>query len=104
MRQRQRSAGPDEEILQTASGLSFADIRSAEDDARKESTLAGRDAPLPGEVRDMLLAWSQCRLPHPGITAPILITRDRPGEKASLGYRAERAARRGRAPGRRPRR
>ena len=46
---RQWNASPDDEILQAASGLNFADIRSAVDDARKETILADREAPLPGD-------------------------------------------------------
>jgi SpoVK/Ycf46/Vps4 family AAA+-type ATPase len=55
---RQWNAKPDQQILQAASSLSFADIRAAIDDARKETILAGRQAPLLGDVRDMLLARS----------------------------------------------
>jgi hypothetical protein len=56
---RQWNASLDEQILREASGLSFADIRSAVDDARKETILADRDAPLrEREVRDMPLARS----------------------------------------------
>jgi SpoVK/Ycf46/Vps4 family AAA+-type ATPase len=59
---RQWDAQPDEQTLQAAVGLSFADIHAAVDDARKETILDGRDNPRPGEVRDMLLARSS-RLP-----------------------------------------
>jgi SpoVK/Ycf46/Vps4 family AAA+-type ATPase len=55
---RQWDAQPDEQMLQAAAGLSFADIHAAVDDARKETILDGRDTPRPGEVRDMLLARS----------------------------------------------
>ena len=55
---RQWNACPDEQTLQAASGLSFADIRSAVDDARKETVLAGQGSPLPGTVRDILLVRS----------------------------------------------
>jgi SpoVK/Ycf46/Vps4 family AAA+-type ATPase len=55
---RQWKAQPDEEILQAAVGLSFADIHAAVDDVRKEAILDGRTAPQPGKVRDMLLARS----------------------------------------------
>ncbi len=55
---RQWSAQPDEQTLQAAAGLSFADIHAAVDDARKETILDGRDKPHPGEVRDMLMARS----------------------------------------------
>jgi SpoVK/Ycf46/Vps4 family AAA+-type ATPase len=48
----------DEETLQAAIGLSFADIHAAVDDVRKEAILDGRTAPRPGGVRDMLLARS----------------------------------------------
>lgn len=53
---RQWKDQPDEETLQAAVGLSFADIRAAVDDVRKEAILDGRTAPRPGAVRDMLLA------------------------------------------------
>jgi SpoVK/Ycf46/Vps4 family AAA+-type ATPase len=53
---RQWNAKPNDQILQAASGLSFADIRAALDDVRKETILEGRDVPLPGELQDMLLA------------------------------------------------
>lgn len=53
---RQWNASPDDQTFQAALGLSFADIRAAVDDVRKETILSGRDTPLPGEVRDMLIA------------------------------------------------
>jgi SpoVK/Ycf46/Vps4 family AAA+-type ATPase len=59
---RQWGTQPDEQTLQAAAGLSFADIHAAVDDARKETILDGRDNPRPGEVRDMLLARNS-RLP-----------------------------------------
>jgi SpoVK/Ycf46/Vps4 family AAA+-type ATPase len=52
---RQWDAAPDPGTLKAAGGLSFADIRAAVDDARKETILDGRESPNPGEVRDMLL-------------------------------------------------
>jgi SpoVK/Ycf46/Vps4 family AAA+-type ATPase len=52
---RQWNATPDRATLQAASGLSFADIRAAVDDARKDTILEGRDTPRPGDVRDALL-------------------------------------------------
>jgi SpoVK/Ycf46/Vps4 family AAA+-type ATPase len=55
---RQWGAQPDEQALQAAAGLSFADIQAAVDDARKETILDGRDNPRPREVRDMLFARS----------------------------------------------
>ena len=59
---RQWSTKPDEQTLQAATGLSFADIHAAVNDTRKEVILDGRAKPRPGEVRDMLLARSS-RLP-----------------------------------------
>jgi SpoVK/Ycf46/Vps4 family AAA+-type ATPase len=59
---RQWGAQLDEQTLQAAAGLSFADIHAAVDDARKETILDGRDSPRPREVRDMLRARSS-RLP-----------------------------------------
>jgi SpoVK/Ycf46/Vps4 family AAA+-type ATPase len=59
---RQWNAKPDEATRQAAIGLSFADIRAAVDDVRKEAILDGRDTPRPGEVHDMLLT-RQSRLP-----------------------------------------
>jgi SpoVK/Ycf46/Vps4 family AAA+-type ATPase len=53
---RQWNEQPDEQTLQAAVGLSFADIHAAVDDVRKETILSGRTTPRPGEVRDMLLA------------------------------------------------
>jgi SpoVK/Ycf46/Vps4 family AAA+-type ATPase len=52
---RQWDAKPGNQILEAASGLSFADIHAVVDDVRKETILGGRDTPRPGEVRDMLL-------------------------------------------------
>jgi SpoVK/Ycf46/Vps4 family AAA+-type ATPase len=53
---RQWNARPDEQVLQAAAGLSFADLRAAIDDVRKEAILGGREAPAPDEVREMLMA------------------------------------------------
>jgi SpoVK/Ycf46/Vps4 family AAA+-type ATPase len=55
---RQWNEEPDEQTLQAATGLSFADIHAAVDDVRKEAILAGRTTPRSGEVHDMLLARS----------------------------------------------
>jgi SpoVK/Ycf46/Vps4 family AAA+-type ATPase len=55
---RQWNEQADDQTLQAAAGLSFADIRAAVDDVRKESILEGRTTPRPGEMRDMLLARS----------------------------------------------
>jgi SpoVK/Ycf46/Vps4 family AAA+-type ATPase len=55
---RQWREKPDEAILQATVGLSFADIRTAIDDVRKEVILSGREAPRPGEVREVILARS----------------------------------------------
>ena len=52
---RQWNATPDAATLQSAAGLSFADIHAAVDDVRKETILDGRKTPKPGEVRGMLL-------------------------------------------------
>jgi SpoVK/Ycf46/Vps4 family AAA+-type ATPase len=51
---RQWNTTPDLATLQAATGLSFADIHAAVDDARKETILGGRMAPNPGEIREML--------------------------------------------------
>lgn len=53
---RQWNAEPDAATLKAASGLSFADIHAAVDDARKETILDGRDNPRPDDVRTALLA------------------------------------------------
>jgi len=53
---RQWKDQPDEETLHAAVGLSFADIRAAVDDVRKEAILDGRTTLRPSAVRDMLLA------------------------------------------------
>ena len=53
---RQWNAKPDAATLNAASGLSFADIHAAVDDARKETILDGRDNPLPGDMRAALLS------------------------------------------------
>jgi SpoVK/Ycf46/Vps4 family AAA+-type ATPase len=53
---RQWHARPDAETLAATAGLSFADIKVAVDNVRKAAILDERDKPLPGEVRDMLLA------------------------------------------------
>ncbi len=52
---RQWGAKPDRATLEATTGLSFADIHAAVDDARKKAILDGRDAPGPGEVEDMLM-------------------------------------------------
>jgi SpoVK/Ycf46/Vps4 family AAA+-type ATPase len=53
---RQWNAEPDAATLKAASGLSFADIHAAVDDARKETVLDGRDNPRPGDVHIALLS------------------------------------------------
>ena len=55
---RQWNEEPDDQTLQAAAGLSFADIHAAVDDVRKEAILEGRTNPRPGEMRDMLLTRS----------------------------------------------
>lgn len=51
---RQWKARPDEQILQAAGGLSFADLRAAVDDVRKDAILGGRQVPALSDVRDAL--------------------------------------------------
>ena len=47
---RQWNATPDPATLQATTGLSFADIHAAVDDARKETILDGRNTPNQGEA------------------------------------------------------
>lgn len=56
---RQWNEQPDEQTLQAAGGLSFADIHAAIDDVRKENILSSRTTPHPDEVRHTLLARSE---------------------------------------------
>ncbi len=55
---RQWDARPDKATLEAASGLSFADIHAAVNDARKNAILDDRDTPGPREVHDMLVSRS----------------------------------------------